>query len=381
MAYDRTKKLSRDKSQFGKGNPAGVISAQSADNAVVGPSPVPVLTRGIRGSPTAAVLLGGLPVHGLFPGPYLFITRAKVTWTFIHSPLIGQILTVVFGLAIARYSRFVTRVSNHFMAVPVSKATTYELMRQADLVVVTGSQNNVRAAFSSGSPAIGVGPGNVPSIVDETADLIAAARRITASKTFDNAASCSSENSLTVVDTVYDAMLGALQTEGAKVLDKAEKEVLRACMWIDGKMNREVVAESADRILDLSGIDRGGGRVSIAMVEEDTPDPDSKFTVEKLSPVLTVYRARDFGHACELVKGAFAVNGKGHSVSIHTRDDRRILRMGLKLPVSVFPTAGTARRSWCVSRSSRTLVVRKRNCCAYWRSSWGVQETQPHLFY
>jgi putative tricarboxylic transport membrane protein len=125
VAYDQTKKLSRDKSQFGKGNPAGVISAESANNAMVGPSLVPMLTLGIPGSPTAAVLLGGLLIHGLFPGPDLFNTHAKVTWTFIDSLLIGQILMVVFGLAIARYSRFVTRIPNNFMAAAVTILAVY----------------------------------------------------------------------------------------------------------------------------------------------------------------------------------------------------------------------------------------------------------------
>lgn len=125
VAYDQTKKFTRDKSQFGKGNPAGVISAESANNAMVGPSLVPMLTLGIPGSPTAAVLLGGLLIHGLFPGPDLFETHAKVTWTFIDSLLIGQILMVVFGLAIARYSRFVTRVPNNFMAAAVTILAVY----------------------------------------------------------------------------------------------------------------------------------------------------------------------------------------------------------------------------------------------------------------
>ncbi|MCL1476837.1 MAG: aldehyde dehydrogenase family protein [Marinobacter sp.] len=90
---------------------------------------------------------------------------------------------------------------------PVNKATTHELMRQADLLVVTGSQNNVRSAYSSGTPAVGVGAGNVPVIIDGSADLADAARKIAASKTFDNATSCSSENSLVIVDSVYDAAL------------------------------------------------------------------------------------------------------------------------------------------------------------------------------
>lgn len=119
VAYDQAKKFSKNKESFGKGNPAGVISAESANNAMVGPSLVPMLTLGIPGSPTAAVLLGGLLIHGIFPGPDLFTVHAKVTWTFIDSLLVGQVLMAVFGLAISRYSRFVTRVPNNFMAAAV----------------------------------------------------------------------------------------------------------------------------------------------------------------------------------------------------------------------------------------------------------------------
>jgi putative tricarboxylic transport membrane protein len=119
VAYDQTKKMSKDPSVFGTGEPDGVIAAESANNAMVGPSLVPLLTLGIPGSPTAAVLLGGLLINGLFPGPDLFTVHAKVTWTFIDSLLIGQVLMMVFGLMIARYSIFVTRISNNVMAAAV----------------------------------------------------------------------------------------------------------------------------------------------------------------------------------------------------------------------------------------------------------------------
>lgn len=119
VAYDQTKKMSRDPSAFGKGEPDGVIAAESANNAMVGPSLVPLLTLGIPGSPTAAVLLGGLLINGLFPGPDLFSVHAQVTWTFIDSLLVGQVLMMIFGLMIARYSVFVTRIPKHMMAAAV----------------------------------------------------------------------------------------------------------------------------------------------------------------------------------------------------------------------------------------------------------------------
>lgn len=216
---------------------------------------------------------------------------------------------------------------------PVSKAMTHEMMKQVDLVVVTGSQNNVRAAATCGTPAIGVGAGNVPSIVDETADLGAAADRITASKTFDNATSCSSENSLIILAEVYGAMLDALRARGARLLNADEKEQLRATMWVDGRLSGRVTAKSADEILDLAGIGRDGRPVSIILVEEAVPDARSRFSDEKLSPVLTVFRANGFGHACELAAAVLDIKGKGHSVSVHSTNDERILELGLTLPV------------------------------------------------
>jgi putative tricarboxylic transport membrane protein len=120
IAYDQTKKFSRSRERFGTGEPDGVIAAESANNAMVGPSLVPLLTLSVPGSPTAAVLLGGLLINGLFPGPDLFTVHAEVTWTFINSLLVAQVFMLVFGLTISRYSRFVTRIPNHVMASAVT---------------------------------------------------------------------------------------------------------------------------------------------------------------------------------------------------------------------------------------------------------------------
>ena len=120
VAYDQVKKFSHNPERFGKGEPDGVIAAESANNAMVGPSLVPLLTLGIPGSPTAAVLLGGLLINGLFPGPDLFTIHAKVTWTFIGSLLIAQLLMLVMGLALSRTSSYwVMRVPSHYMAAAV----------------------------------------------------------------------------------------------------------------------------------------------------------------------------------------------------------------------------------------------------------------------
>ncbi len=119
LAYDQAKKFSKDRDTFGSGNPTGVIAAESANNAMVGPSLVPLLTLSIPGSPTAAVLLGGLLIHGIFPGPDLFTNHPQVAWTFINSRLIGQIRLVIFGLWIAGYAARVARIPPSIMAAAV----------------------------------------------------------------------------------------------------------------------------------------------------------------------------------------------------------------------------------------------------------------------
>ena len=116
VAYDQTKKTSRDPSKFGKGEPDGIIAAESANNGIVGPSLIPLLTLSIPGSPTAAVLLGGLLIHGLFPGPSLFTDHAEVTWTFINSLLVAQVMMLVIGLFLSQHSGWIMKVPGHYMA-------------------------------------------------------------------------------------------------------------------------------------------------------------------------------------------------------------------------------------------------------------------------
>ncbi|MCX7174310.1 MAG: aldehyde dehydrogenase family protein [Proteobacteria bacterium] len=217
---------------------------------------------------------------------------------------------------------------------PVTKESTQELMRQADLVVATGSQNNVRAAYASGTPAFGVGAGNVCAIVDVSADLREAACNIARSKAFDNATSCSSENSLVILDAVYDQALAALSEAGGMLLDGEEKQRLQALMWSGGRLNPDVTAQSAPRIAALARMERAGfAAAKFLMVEESGSGPDHPFSGEKLSPVLAVYRARDFDHACSIVSRIYAYQGAGHSVGIHGSDDEHIARLGLELPV------------------------------------------------
>ena len=218
---------------------------------------------------------------------------------------------------------------------PITKAATAELMQQCDLIVATGSQANVRAAAASGTPAFGVGAGNVAGIVDETAQLDRAAALITRTKTFDNATSCSSENSLVIVDAVYDAMLRALAEQGAVRLDAAQKARLQALMWPDGKLSPAVIGQSAAVIAQRAGlVDVAALRPSMLLVEEDGVGEAHPFSGEKLSPVLTLYRAADFAAAAARVAQIYTFQGAGHSVGLHSASAERALTLGLTLPVS-----------------------------------------------
>lgn len=227
---------------------------------------------------------------------------------------------------------------------PVNKQSTAELMTLCDLVVVTGSQANVRAAYASGTPAFGVGAGNVAGIVDESADVALAAERIVRSKTFDNATSCSSENSLVVVNSVRAALLTELEMRGAVMLDAMQKSSLQALMWPDGKLSPAVIGQSARVIaqraaaLDPQGRDAWLALAErdprILMVTEEGVGHDHPFSGEKLSPVLAIYAACDFAEAAATVEHIYAYEGAGHSVGLHSRVPERAVQLGLTLPVS-----------------------------------------------
>ncbi len=220
---------------------------------------------------------------------------------------------------------------------PVGKAATLELMRQCDLVVATGSQANVRAAYASGTPAFGVGAGNVASIIDETADAERAVALLLQSKTFDNATSCSSENSLVVVAAARPAVLAALARQGAVLLDAAQKATLQQLMWPDGHLSSAVIGQSAALIAERAGfigLHASDGELRALVVEETECGPESPFSGEKLSPVLTLYTVPDFAAAADTVRRIYAHQGAGHSVSLHSNNADRALELGLWMPVS-----------------------------------------------
>lgn len=218
------------------------------------------------------------------------------------------------------------------LAAPVTKEATVELMRQADLVVATGSQANVRAARTSGTPAIGVGVGNVAVIIDASADLADAAHKIALSKCFDNATSCSSENSVIVISAVYEQALAELAKAGGALLSADEKSKLKSAMWPGGKLNPDVMARPVADIVKAAGLSRPAlANARFLMVEETGTGSEHPFSGEKLSLVLTLYRVPDFDAAFDQVRSIYGYQGAGHSVGIHSRNEAQILRLGLEM--------------------------------------------------
>ncbi|MFO1282847.1 MAG: aldehyde dehydrogenase family protein [Burkholderiales bacterium] len=217
---------------------------------------------------------------------------------------------------------------------PVSREHTRELMRQADLVVATGSRNNVRAAYESGTPALGVGAGNVSVIVDETADLADAAGKIARSKTFDHATSCSSENAVIAVEAIADALSVELAKAGGARLTADEAARLGRAMFDHGAPAPGFVAQPAPAIAARAGLDREAcRRARFLIVDEAGVGPDHPYSGEKLAPVLAFYRAPDFPAAAALAGRILDYQGRGHSIGLHTRRPERATELGLALPV------------------------------------------------
>jgi sulfoacetaldehyde dehydrogenase len=217
----------------------------------------------------------------------------------------------------------------------LSKRRAQELMQGVDLVLVTAGPANVKAAYSSGTPALGVGVGNVPVIIDATADIEDAAGKIARSKTFDNATSCSSENSILVEGSIYDKVLAALTAKGGCMLSAPEKSLLQTFMWKEGTLSRSVVGQPSSLIAEHSGISRQDAtRAKFLMVEEEGIGKPFPFSGEKLSPVLTVYRFKDFDDAIDKVVRLLEVQGKGHSCGIHTKNDKHIAKLAQAVKVA-----------------------------------------------
>ena len=213
------------------------------------------------------------------------------------------------------------------------------LMKNVDFILATGGTPMVREAYSSGNPAIGVGTGNVVSIIDGTSDLDAAADMIIRSKTFDNATSCSTENNIIVLENCYDDFIAAMTKKGAVLLKEGseDKAKLLKALWPlspeNHDLNRHIVAQSAEVIASAAGIQVPAGTKMLMAEENGGYGNDFPFTGEKLSPVSGIMKAKDFDDALVKLNKILDYQGKGHSVGIHTTIQERVTTLGETVPV------------------------------------------------
>ena len=204
---------------------------------------------------------------------------------------------------------------------------TNELMNQCDRVLATGGGAMVNAAYSSGTPALGVGVGNAVITVDETADLEDASDKIKISKTLDLAASCSADNSVILVNTIYDEMISKFQKKGGYLVSEEEKEKLKNTLWDEeGHLNTAIVAQPAEKIAEMADISIPEG-TEFYIVPETGWGPDHPFSGEKLSVVMALYKADNIDHAIELTNNIQSYQGQGHSCGIYSNSDENIMKL------------------------------------------------------
>ena len=204
---------------------------------------------------------------------------------------------------------------------------TNELMAQCDRVLATGGGAMVNAAYSSGTPALGVGVGNAVITVDDTADLDDAAEKIRISKTLDLAASCSSDNSVILVESIYEEMISKLKDKGGFLVNEEQKQKLKETLWDEeGHLNTAIVAQPAEKIADMANIEIPEG-TGFYIVPETGWGKEFPFSGEKLSVIMALYRASDIEHAIELTNNIQAYQGQGHSCGIYSNSDENIMKL------------------------------------------------------
>jgi sulfoacetaldehyde dehydrogenase len=209
-----------------------------------------------------------------------------------------------------------------------------ELMASCDLTIATGGPAMVRAAYGSGKPAYGVGAGNATMVIDETANIEAAARNTRISKTNDHGSGCSADGNLLVDSTIYDAFLAQLQTEGGYLVNDQEKPLLRAAYWdAQGRRTPDTIARSAAAVAERAGFPLPPDR-TFFIVPERHIGKEHPFSTEKLGVVLSIFKYHGFDMALDMVQQIFETGGKGHSCGIYSFDDDHIHRLAVVAPVS-----------------------------------------------
>ena len=196
---------------------------------------------------------------------------------------------------------------------------TNMLMKEADITLATGGPGMVKAAYSSGKPALGVGAGNVPAVIDDSADISLAVNSIIHSKTFDNGVICASEQSVIVPKTIYDAVKAEFKARGCYILDPEETEKVRKTILINGALNAKIVGQTAKTIADLADVNVPEN-TKILIGEVESVDISEEFAHEKLSPVLAMYKAEDFEDAINKAERLVEDGGLGHTASIYANE-------------------------------------------------------------
>jgi acetaldehyde dehydrogenase/alcohol dehydrogenase len=191
------------------------------------------------------------------------------------------------------------------------------VMKESDMILATGGPGMVRAAYSSGKPAIGVGPGNTPVIIDETADIKMAVSSVLLSKTFDNGVICASEQAVIIMDQVYDEVKREFQARGAHILTENEIDKLRNIIVVNGVLNSAIVGQSACKIASIAGIEVPKD-IKVLIGEVESVEIEEPFSHEKLSPILAMYRAKTFGEALDKAVRLIELGGFGHTSVLYT---------------------------------------------------------------
>ena len=203
---------------------------------------------------------------------------------------------------------------------------TNTVMKEADIILATGGPGMVKAAYSSGKPALGVGAGNTPAIIDDSADILLAVNSIIHSKTFDNGMICASEQSVIVMENIYDTVKEEFAARGCYFLNPAETEKVRKTIIINGALNAKIVGQPAAKIAELSGVTVPEG-TKILIGEVESVDISEEFAHEKLSPVLAMYKAESFEDALAKAEHLVADGGYGHTSSLYVNEVTEIAKI------------------------------------------------------
>jgi succinate-semialdehyde dehydrogenase len=257
-----------------------------------------------------------------------------------------------------------------------SRENTQNLISSADVVIATGGMGMVKAAYSSGKPALGVGAGNVQCIIDDDADIEAAAPQIIAGRIFDNGIICSGEQSIIMPESRYGEMLKAFEKNGAFVITKPEeKEAMRNAMFAEGAMSRHAVGQSVQAIAKLAKLDIPGD-TKVIIVEADGSGEEDSLAKEKMCPVLAAFKYRTFEEGVEIARANLEEEGKGHSVAIHSNNKEHIEYAGKELSVSRFVINQTCATSAGGSFFNGLAPTNTLGC-----GSWGNNSISENLNY